>query len=274
MVPLNRDADFPGCVTTRLPALEPGMRLEEFDLMYGLEDRLWWYRGMRAITRALIDRYYPRGAGLRILDAGCGTGAMACLLADYGRVTGLDIEQHALRLAEARKQAALACASVTALPLPATAFDLVTCFDVLVMLDEPEETAALAEMRRVLAPGGRLVVRVAANNWLRGAHDRAWHIHRRYAAHELRAKLTQVGLVVDHVSYANTWLFPVAVAKRLSERLFPPDDHSELTYAFGPLDRVFGALLHREASLVARAGLPFGLSLFAVGRRGHGALAQ
>ena len=239
----------------------------EYDLMFRLEDRLWWYRGMRAITRALLQRHYRPGAGLRILDAGCGTGATAALLGRYGAVTGVDLEPLALRYARSRGQRRLAHTSITALPFAPASFDLAISFDVLVMLGEPAERQALAELARVLAPEGRLVVRVAANDWLRGAQDRAWRVVRRYSARRLRAGLAAAGLAVERVSYANTWLFPVAVAKRLAEPLVPALARSDLNYELGPLDSLFGALLSSEAALVAGPGLPFGLSLFAVAQK-------
>ncbi len=244
------------------------MNPAEYELMYRVEDRLWWYRGMWRITAALLRLHYPPGAGLRILDAGCGTGAAASLLANYGCVTGLDLEPVALRLAQRRGLPRLVNSSVMTLPFAAGSFDLVTCFDVLVMLDEPAEAQALSELARVLAPGGRLLVRVAANDWLRGAHDRSWHVVRRFSQAGLRAGLMRAGLHVERLSHANMWLFPLAVAKRLSERFLPPRDTSDLLYPFGPLDPIFGAILGSEAPLVAGPGLPFGLSLVALARKG------
>lgn len=243
------------------------MRLSEYELMYQLEDRLWWYRGMRAITTAMLDRYYARPGRLRILDAGCGTGGAMSFLAQFGSVVGVDLLPYALRLAGQRGAARRVCASVAALPLPAAAFDLVTSFDVLVMLPPERETAALAEIGRVLAPGGRLLLRVAANDWLRGAHDRAWRVQHRYSAGEVRSRLERAGLEVEYVSYANMWLFPVAALKRLSERFLAPSDQSELTVPFGAFDRLLGAVLASEARWLGRRRLPVGLSLVAVGRK-------
>lgn len=243
------------------------MNLAEYELMYRLEDRLWWYRGMRHITATLLARHYPRGAGLRLLDAGCGTGATARQLAAYGCVTGIDVEPYALRLARQRGHPRLAASSVAALPFAAGSFDVVTCLDVLVMLDEAAEAEALSELARVLVPGGRLLVRVAANDWLRGAHDRAWQVVRRYSPARLAAGLTEAGLRVERLSHANLWLFPLAVAKRLAERFTSPRSTSDLAYPFGPFDHLFGALLSSEARLIAGPGLAFGLSLIALARK-------
>src|ERR1035438_10529215 len=65
----------------------------------------------------------------------------------------------------------LAAADISALPYAADSFDCVTCFDVLVMFGPERIGGALQEFHRVLRPGGLLVVRVAALEWLRGRHS-------------------------------------------------------------------------------------------------------
>ena len=243
------------------------MKLSEYETMFRVEDGLWWYAGMRAITRAVVERYFTRGGRLRILDAGCGTGANATCLTDYGAVTGIDLMPLALRLARRRGHTRLSTASVKALPFASASFDLVTSLDVLPMLPREIETAALAEMARLLAPGGRVVVRAAAYDWLRGAHDRLWDVQHRYAPMELRAKIERAGLCVEHLSFANMWLFPLAALKRLSEPLFPRQAESDLAHNPGALNGALSALLGSEARWVARHRLPFGLSLVVVARK-------
>lgn len=243
------------------------MKLEEYEIMFNVEDTLWWYRGMQAITRAVIERHYPRGGRLRILDAGCGTGAAMSYLADYGAVTGLDLVPFALRLGRRRGHARLACGSVTALPFQSESFDLVTSLDVLPMLRGGQDLAAVREMARLIVPGGRLVLRAAAYDWLRGAHDRLWDVAHRYAFDELRARVESAGLALEHLTYANMWLFPLAALKRLSEPLFPQQAQSDLALSAGPFNSLLGAILASEAPLAARRRLPFGLSLIAVGRK-------
>jgi SAM-dependent methyltransferase len=245
------------------------MKLTEYETMFRVEDTLWWYRGMQAITRALIERTYPRGAGLKILDAGCGTGAAMSYLADYGAVTGLDFVPLAVRLARRRAHTRLACGSVLELPFASESFDLVTSLDVLPMLDARtrRDVVALTEIARLLKVGGRLLVRVAAYDWLRGAHDRLWDVQHRYGLAEMRAKLEQAGLTVEHSTYANMWLFPIAALKRLSEPLFPEQEQSDISLSAGPFNGVLAAILASEAPLAARRSLPFGLSLILIARK-------
>jgi ubiquinone/menaquinone biosynthesis C-methylase UbiE len=243
------------------------MDFKEYEVMYRVEDHHWWYRGMEAITRKCLEQYYPRGSNLRILDAGCGTGAVMGYLADYGIVAGLDYSAAALRFCQQRRRERLVQASVMSLPYRDGTFDLVASFDVISAFGVSDETLALSEFARVLVRGGRVILRLPGTPWLHGQHDVAVDIRHRYTAHEVEASLRTVGLVPDQVTYANTFLFPLAVVKRFSERLFPPQDGSDLTLGMGPFDGLLRIVLSSEAPLVARYGLPLGLTVVALARR-------
>ncbi|WP_422804742.1 class I SAM-dependent methyltransferase [Streptomyces noursei] len=101
-------------------------------------------------------------AGRRILDAGCGSGPLSAALRDRGAiVTGFDSSTKMLELARKRlgDDAALHLADLgSPLPFPDAAFDDVVASLVLHYLED--WTAPLAELRRVLTPGGRLIVSV------------------------------------------------------------------------------------------------------------------
>lgn len=267
------------------------MKPEEYEVMYRVEDAHWWYRGMETITRAILDRAMGRGHGFRILDAGCGTGAVMGYLADYGEVTGFDFASEALRFCRKRGRDRLNCASVMALPYRDGSFDLVTSFDVLCERAVDDE-AALREFNRVLSPprppsdgerpggGGYLLLRLPAYNWLRGRHDEAVYIQHRYHASELAGKLRRAGFEVKHISYANMLLFPAALLKRASERLMSGRQAgSDLTIGFGALNTPMQWILSLEAPLVARTRLPFGLTVVALAqkrseRAGAGAVSR
>jgi SAM-dependent methyltransferase len=243
------------------------MNAEEYETMYRVEDTLWWYRGMETISRMLIERNYARGGLIKIFDAGCGTGAGMKYLADYGTVTGLDFSSHALRFCRKRGTERLMQGSVNGLPLADQSFDLVTSFDV-ICCNGIDDEAALCEFNRVLVRGGRMVLRLPAYNWLRGAHDIAVNVGYRYTAYEIRQRLERAGFVTEHVSYANMWLFPLALLKRATESwLWPNQDHSDLSMDVGVLNGLLGSILASEALAVKEAGLPFGLTVAAVARK-------
>ncbi len=245
------------------------MNPEEYAIMYQVEDHHWWYRGMARITRAVLNRWYRPGAGLRILDAGCGTGgAMASYLRDYGEVTGFDFAGEALHFCRMRGVVPLARASVVEIPFANESFDLVVSFDVICEQAVRDDLAALREFYRLLVPGGRVLLRLPAYNWLRGRHDVAVHTRHRYTRGEIAQRLREAGFRVEHLSYANMVLFPAALIKRMADRLLSRQEGpSDLAVNVGPLNGLLGAVLSAEAPLVARRGLPFGLTVVAFGHK-------
>jgi ubiquinone/menaquinone biosynthesis C-methylase UbiE len=128
----------------------------------------------RELVPALFGPWAPRVVelaelrpGLRVLDVACGTGVVARLAAqavgEDGRVAGLDVNPGMLAVAAALPPVEGAAiewveASAQELPFPGASFDVVCCQLVLQFL--PDRAGALGEMKRVLVPGGRVVVLV------------------------------------------------------------------------------------------------------------------
>lgn len=109
---------------------------------------------------ALVERMAQPRSGERVLDVGTGTGHYAVRLAARGlHVAGVDASESMLALARA-KTAAVEWRQAEAehLPFPDDSFDLVLAVTLLEFVPDPLQ--ALAEMRRVAAPGGRLVLGV------------------------------------------------------------------------------------------------------------------
>jgi SAM-dependent methyltransferase len=240
---------------------------DQYARMRAVEDRHWWYVGTRAIARDVLRGLrLPRGA--RVLDAGCGTGGNLAMLGELGEVTGLDWSDLALELAAARGSAWLVRGSVAELPFAPASFDLATSFEVLYHRAVPDDVAALRELARVLRPGGWLLLRLPAYEWLRGAHDEQVHTARRYTIEGLRAKLETAGLRPRRLTHLNGLLLPLAAAKRVVERATggEGDDLGEIPPL---LDRAFRSALVAERSMLRRRNLPFGVSVMAVAQRGE-----
>lgn len=242
------------------------MNLEEYARMYEAEERQWWYAGMRAISSALLDKHMPPGAsGRRILDAGCGTGNTLAHFRGRGRAVGVDLSEDALRFCRSRGVSA-ARASVLALPFAPGTFDLVTSLDVLYHRWVADDRAAVAELARVLAPGGLLLVRVPALKMLWGAHDDAVLSRHRYTRREVDALLRAAGLDVLELTYANTLLFPVLALRRTLDRLTGRHG-SDVSFLPAPIEATFLGLLRAEARMVRHVRLPVGASVLALGRK-------
>jgi ubiquinone/menaquinone biosynthesis C-methylase UbiE len=90
-------------------------------------------------------------ATARVLDAGCGEGVLVDEYAARLDITGVDANYASERVTQG---------SVTALPFPDASFDRALCLDVLEHLTYEEQPRALAELYRVLEPGGELFVSV------------------------------------------------------------------------------------------------------------------
>lgn len=242
------------------------MNVEEYRRMFEAEERQWWYAGMRSIALAILDSgLTPSPTGRRFLDAGCGTGNNLLHLRERGQAVGIDLSEDAIRFCRTRGVAAVR-GSVLQLPFGSGRFDGVTSFDVIYHLWVKDDRAAVAEMARVLKPGGLLLVRVPAFKALWGAHDEAVHSRHRYTRGELVALLEAQGFEVLRTTYCNFFLFPLLIARRSLDRATGRHG-SDVQFLPAPLERAFRGLLELEARLVRRLSLPFGTSVVALGRR-------
>jgi 2-polyprenyl-3-methyl-5-hydroxy-6-metoxy-1,4-benzoquinol methylase len=106
-------------------------------------------------------------AGARVLDVGCAFGFGTRLLSGAYDCTGIDASPSLISRAERDVRAArFAQARAEALPFASRSFDAVVCLEVLEHL--ADETPAVGEMRRVLKPGGELVLSVPHSGALQG----------------------------------------------------------------------------------------------------------
>ena len=226
-----------------------------------------WNVGMRAASHAVLARQpLPPGP---ILEIGCGGGAFAAELAEghpQAVVVGLDLRPEALAFAGAQgSRATWVQGNLLRLPFGDESFALVVALDV---VDQKGIDAgqALAGIRRVVRPGGALLLRVSAHAWLYGPHDAAFNTGRRYGLAEFCAIVRGAGLEPVRATFANSLLAAPIVAMRLLQRwgLLPL---SEDLYADGAVNRLLGAALQAEAGWLRRRDLPVGTSLFVVAVR-------
>jgi SAM-dependent methyltransferase len=230
--------------------------------MAELDDRHWWYRARREVLADLIRREVKPPPKARILEIGCGTGHNLEMLAAFGKVDALELDDEARALAERRLGR-----KVMSAPLPELAgvrarqYDFIAALDVIEHIDDDQ--AALTAIAGKLKPGGKLLMTVPAHQWMWSAHDVVNHHKRRYSKQALRRLVEGSPLRLDRIGYFNSLLFPLAVAERFASRL-RGKDNADVKLPSAPLNAALQRVFAAERHLVGRLPLPPGLSLFAV----------
>ena len=258
---------FNSDVKTTPNQLPREMMEHTYPILFRVEQTHWWHIGRRriladfvaAICRQVTDRR-PR-----ILDVGCGTGANLLMLSKYGDAEGVDISEDALAFCRERGLDKVKLGAGEELPYEDNSFDLVTAFDVVEHMDD--DLAGLREMRRVLRPGGRVLLFVPTFMFLWGLQDDVSHHRRRYRLSQLRRVLEQAGFGVERMTYANvTFFLPILFVRKLM-RLTGIKTESENTINVSALNGVLGRVLGAESWLLRYVNLPFGVSGLCVAKK-------
>lgn len=236
---------------------------EEYACMRAVEDTHWWYQGLHALVLRAIARHCPVAA--RIGDIGCGTGGMAVRLPGRQLVAALDFNLGALTICRERGIGPLLRGDASALPFADAAFDAALMLDVLYHKNVGEPDRVLREIRRVLSPGGVVIINVPAYQWLYSSHDVAVQTGRRFTRGQINRLLREAGFEVVESSYWNTALFPAICAVRLVRRWIPPGA-SDVKAGSPLVNGLLGALLALERACTQIIPLPFGVSIFVVAR--------
>lgn len=246
------------------------MEFEEYRIMHDAEDVHWWYHGLRGVMYTMLGLDRPHAGQPLILDAGCGTGGTLRKLQQSGfnNTLGFDYSADALHFCKERGLDNVCQGSLMGIPFPSNTFSIVISCDVVNDGGLPDEMLALREMYRVLKPGGRVFLNLPAYTFLRGEHDMATSVVRRYTAGSISRKLEQAGFRVRQATHWNMFLFPVVLAVRLVSRVRGLDPEkqarSDINVPPKPANMLLTAVLNVERALLRHANLPFGSSVAVV----------
>lgn len=157
----------------------------------------------RAVQKPIVDAFVP-ARGKRVIDVGAGRGlyTLETLVSRFQWVVAVEVrEDHLAYLAEQRRvrrlsNLRLVRASAECLPFKVGVFDTVVCTEVIEHLND--DRTGVAELARVLQPGGRLVLSVPVPPAPR--HDGA-HVHEGYTYEQLRRLLEEQNLAIAGVDY-------------------------------------------------------------------------
>jgi SAM-dependent methyltransferase len=240
---------------------------------YRAEARHFWFRGFRRFIEPLLIRAIAGLSHPRLLDCGSGTGANLQFLQKFGTGFGVDVTWRGLEFAHQHGVPRLARATVADLPFLTGTMDVAVSFDVLYCLPDEDEIRAIAEMHRVLRPGGAVIVNAAALDMLKGDHSVLVSEVRRYTRRRLADKLMAAGFRVERMTYTNASIFPVTAGVRALQRLRGLKEEGGPRGDFyvppAPINALFSGALAVEAALI-KAGLdmPIGSSVLCLARKG------
>ena len=237
-----------------------------YDQHARLEDTHWWFLGRRRLVLAELARFAGANVG-RILDIGCGTGGMLPHYAAFGTACGLDPSEEAQAACQ-KRGVPFVRGSGTQLPFADGSIDVITALDVVEHV--PDDRGLLRELRRVLRPGGLLLLTVPAYQFLWSQHDVFNHHQRRYRRSRLEALVRSSGYEIAKLSYYNTTLFPAAMLRKATMRVnknsaAPAASHLDEVRA--PLNTLLRWVMTAEQPLIERFDMPFGASIICAARR-------
>lgn len=240
------------------------MSPEAYLEMAETEHEHWWFRGRRDVLGSVL-RALELAPRTRVLEVGSGTGGNLDMLARFGSVSGLEMDENAVAMSVERTSGRFDVRRGRCpddIPFHEGAFDLICFLDCLEHI--ADDVGTLERMHALLAPGGSIVVTVPAYQWLWSAHDAFLHHHRRYDRASLARCAHAAGYRIERTTYFNTLLFPLAVAVRVGDRLLRRGRSSGDAVPAEPLNTLLYRIFKCESSWLARHALPFGVSLLAV----------
>lgn len=224
----------------------------------------WWWRARETILRRELKRL-QLSTRAKILDVGCGNALSFPLLQEFGSVSGIEPDVSLLTDGPYRRQISSALVSSPDYPWRGQTFDLVTAFDVVEHIED--DRTAIRELSEQLSPGGYLMITVPAFQCLWDGHDEMNHHFRRYRMSGIRRLLAEF-VDVQSCRYLFHSLFPVKLLVAHFNKSTGSDSagvQHRLPLRF--VNQAMIKLLSTEHLLLSAFSLPFGSSVFAVGKK-------
>lgn len=218
----------------------------------------WWYRARASLLEAVFRSYLH--AGDLVVDVGSADGPSVGWVSDVCTRVALDIDMSGLS-----HDGRGVCASALEMPFRGGVAGAVAAFDVLEHFED--HRAGLSEFRRVLRPGGTLLLSVPAYRWAWTSFDDRQGHYRRYTRPQLVRLLTSSGFHVERATYAFATVFPMFALDRVLTRMTsrPPEDPADSRLP-EPVEYLLERLTDLDRKWLERWDLPFGSSIFAAAR--------
>ena len=233
------------------------MNQEAYNAMIALEEDHWWFRARRKILCKILSHFK---VGRTFTEVGCGTGRNIDWLKTLGDTAGIEPSLKMIEHAQKKGHSNLINASFPT-TIPSDYTDNICLFDVLEHIEDDKR--AIEHLSASQSSGQRLFVTVPAYQWLYGSHDISHHHYKRYSKRELVELLERSNYRVIYKTNFNSFLLPIAIIKRLIDKVIPNKKEGSTGLVNEVLYRIFEA----ESPFYPRASVPFGLSILVVAEK-------
>ena len=190
------------------------MDKSEYLRMYTLESNFWWYKVLHELVDFTIRKNKKEG-GIRILDAGCGTGRMMEICQKYGTITGIDYSADAVSFAKKRGLNNVEIGDLNNYQFENDTYDAVVCLDVLYHSAIQNDLAVVEKFYYTLKDEGILIINLPAFEYLKRSHDIVVHTKKRYRKKAFENDLKESGFSIVSSSYRMPHLYFIILISKL-----------------------------------------------------------
>jgi len=245
----------------------------EYQRMYEVEQKLWWYQVLHGkILKQITKHFKGFNPDLKILDAACGTGGLLSLLQEkgYQNITGFDYSQHAIDFSlERNLDVSFGNLKDVDTFRPHETFDVICCNDALYFLTDTEIINALKSFKKRLNKNGIILINIHAFEAFSGTHDLAVGSSRRFTFGDFEVYFKSAGL---HVTFRTYWPFllslPIWLVRNWQryqirkDKINTAGPDSDVSYPGNLINSLLRTTMLLEETFLRSA--PFGSSLFMV----------
>jgi SAM-dependent methyltransferase len=232
----------------------------QYDLMYRLEDKHWWFLAKRQFIKSILP---PPSGKFKILDLGAGTGGLSAFLKKWGQVECIEGSPRATQYLKKRKLNYRRQDLNKWNPKP-NLYDLVSICDVLYHQNIYNDQSIIVKAYSALKSKGLLIITDSAIPILFSHHDQIMHTRKRYFLPEMKNMVKHAGFSILKASYIYFTVFPFFAATRFIDKIIPINSVSQPA---NMINNILLAICNIESKMFKHIDLPIGSSILVLAQK-------
>ncbi len=234
---------------------------------FEIENSYFWFLSRNEIIQEIIATSTNLSPFDNVIDIGCGTGGFASVIASDFNVCCLDMEPIALDYCRRRGLEDRFLGTASDMINTGRKFKAAFMLDVIEHIED--DRAVARDVFNLLEPGGWFIAAVPAYGWMWTAHDEMHMHHRRYDMKSFLPLFENAGFEIKYKTYFNTFLCPLAIAKRMLDKFTGAQKKKSepVDVIPGFLNSVFKKIFSAEKYFLPNMSFPFGLSILVLAQK-------